>query len=476
MRRGARIALLSLSVLPILVWAALRLGFFAPVINFALSRGLRGRTPLQVRVDSVRSDFFHTLEFSQVVVLAPVQGTKLPLLFLDHLSIDYDLTAVFRRQGWRQSIESVRLQGLKIFVWRGAGGGWNVTPLQSRGPKIAEGDNAAYFTMFPACRVELDDATVVLNDELRGFQSSVDRIHGNLDTRSFPKVAFALAGQTEGHAQRNLALAGTWNQKDKALAARLNLDDVALARYLNYFLPIQGLHFTAGTASLSIQLRKEAGRSLEASGRAELLGGALSLPGVRQPVSQIRGAMAFASGALRFKKSRAHFLGSDWAASGAILDLGRPRFDLTVTNPGGPLDVLSQEARGLGLLSLSGTASVTASLLGPVAAPRVAATLRVPLLGIAGFEMSNVSVNAALLGRRLTVRQLRGDLWGGQLDGNAAMDLTAEGALAADVTVTGALVQAARYKGQAFYSMAGLGQAHMMASGRLRSPDLSLNF
>lgn len=476
MRRGAWLALLSVA-LAAAAWALLRFGFVTPLFNLALSRGLADRTNLQVRVGALRWDIFHFLEADDVVVLAPVQGAKIPLLTLDRLSIDYDLRPALReRQGWRKALRLVRLHQLKLFVLRGPSGVWNLASLQGlKGSGAAPSTDGGRLPLLPPFRVVLDDSEVVLNDELRGFHSTIDRIEGHLDTRTAPLVRFALAGHTDGHHDKNLAMTGALNQKDGSLNGRLNLESVALARYLNYFLPIQGLRFTGGTASLNLRLRRKSGQEIRASGRAELSGGALILPGIKEPLNQVSGGLTFDPGSLRFQRVQAHFLGSDWGVSGAILDLGRPRYDLVVSNPALPLMALSQQVRGLDILDLSGTASVTASMVGPALSPEVKAFLSVPELGIVGLQVESVSAGTILSGPHLSVSRLEGTLWGGQLDGNASMDLSEGGGLAADLTVTGGLLQLARLRGSRLLPFDGMVQAHAVASGRLRSPNVAVD-
>ncbi|HTB21655.1 MAG TPA: translocation/assembly module TamB domain-containing protein [bacterium] len=477
MRRGGWFALLGLAVLPCVAWALLRFGFVTPLFNLALDRALAGRTTLRVRADAFRWNLLHSVDVDGLIVLAPVEGAMIPLLTLDHLSVDYDLRPALRdRMGWRNALRLVRLRGLKLFLLRGPGGGWNVKALRSLEPPPAPPagpapGKAALPAMLPPFRVEVDDSEVVLNDEPRQFNTTIDDIQGWLDTRDLPTMAFAVSGRTGGQRRKNLALAGAWNQALDSVDGRLNLRSVPLSSYLNYFLPVQGLRFTRGMASLSVHLLRKKGQEMDASGRAEVAQGALTLPGISQPVSGVSGEVAFDPRSLRFKGARAHFLGSDWGASGSILDLKHPRFDVQVRNPAVPLSALSQQVRGLDLLRLSGTASVSAALSGPAYAPQVKAFMQAPWLELAGFEMESVSVTAALEGTRLSVGKISGTLWGGELDGSGAMGLQKGGALNADLSLNGALLQLARLHGHVMLPFDGLTRAHVVVSGPWRSPD-----
>jgi hypothetical protein len=476
MRRGGWIALLSLSVLPIVAWALLRYGFVTPLFNLALDHALSGRTGLRVKAEAFRWNPLRSLDVDHLIVLAPVEGAMIPLLTLDQLSVDYDLRPALReRRGWRNALRLVRLRGLKLFLLRGPNGHWNVKALRSLEPAPAPivappPGKAPLPAMLPPFRVEVDDSEVVLNDEPRRFNTTIDKIQGWLDTRDLPYMSFAVSGRTEGERRKNLALAGAWNQALDSVDGRLNLRSVPLSSYLNYFLPVRGLRFTRGMASLSVRLQRKKGQEMDASGQAQVREGALTLPGVNRPVSGVSGEVAFDPRSLRFKGARAHFLGSDWGASGAILDLRNPRFDVTVRNPAMPLAALSQQVEGLDVLRLSGTASVVADLSGPALAPRVVAVVQAPWVELAGFEMESVSVTAALEGPHLSVERLGGTLWGGQLDGKGEIDLYRRGGLNGELSLNGALLQLARLNGHAILPFNGLARAHVVVAGPWRSP------
>ncbi|HXC63831.1 MAG TPA: hypothetical protein VNZ67_05705, partial [bacterium] len=71
MRRRLKLALIALPFVPLLLLAALRLGLLTPFVNLALSRGLGGSIPLQIRVGQFRSDILSFAEADNVVVLTP---------------------------------------------------------------------------------------------------------------------------------------------------------------------------------------------------------------------------------------------------------------------------------------------------------------------------------------------------------------------------------------------------------------------
>ena len=477
MRRGALVALLSIALAPLVALAFLRLGLFTPLFNLALSRGLADKTPLEVRVGSLRSDIFSFIEADDVVVLAPVQGAKIPLLTLDNLRLEFLLWQALRgRLDWQESLRLARLRGLKLFLLREPGGEWNLSTARGSGKAKVRDRGEARMLILPASRIELEDSELVLNDEVRGFRATIDDLQGSLDTRALPLLAFNLNGRTDGHTRENLSLAGEWNQDQGSFYGRLNLERVELSRYLNYFLPGKSLRFTSGTASLSVRLRRETGQGeLDASGKAVLQGGTLNLPGVVEPLSQIEGAVAFDQGALRFRQVQAHFLGSDWTARGSIEDLRHPRFNVVVSDPAVPLEALSQQVRGLGLLALTGTASVTASMQGPVKSPSVEATLAIPWLGMAGAELTGVSATAGLQGHRLEVRRLSGAIWGGRVLGSAQMDLGKDGGIKADLALDGVRLESARLHGRRPLPFDGLARARLSVGGLVRAPVMVLD-
>jgi hypothetical protein len=476
-RRAAWIAGLSLG-LPLLLYLALRVGLWTPFINLALSWQLKGRTPVQVRIGALRSNIHSFLEADDVVVLAPVGTAKLPLLTIASLRLEYRGWYAWRgRVNWDEALSLARIRGLSVFLLREADGSWNLSGLG--GPRgaspTAKPAKPFALPLLPASRVELEDSQVVLNDEARGFHTSIDSVQGSLDTRALPLLAFSLNGRTEGKQREDLSIAGELDERDGSLFSRLDLNSVPLARYLNYFLPTKGLRFESGSASLSVRLRRQKGGDLDASGRAELLNGSVRIPGIADPLTDLQGAVAFDPASLRFKRMQARFLDSEWTVSGAIQDLRHPRFELSLQNPGFGLWALSQQVHGLSALALSGTASVEASLSGPAVQPVVEARLGADRLGLFGAELEAVSASARLQGRRLEVPSLRGRLWGGQLAANAGIGLGPGGRLRAELDLRGADLTVARLRGIRPLPLSGTASLKLKASGLLKAPELDLD-
>lgn len=457
---------------------ALRLGLLTPLFNLVLTRQLGPHTEIQVRVGSLRSDLLSFVELGDVVVLAPVGAAKLPLLTVADLRLEYRAWEAWRkRMAWEDALALARVRGLNIFLLRGADGAWNLGALGRGAGAAAQGapGGAGPELFLPAARVELEDCQVVLNDEARGFHTSIEGVQGSLDARSLPLVAFSLNGRTEGKSRDDLSLAGELDRRDGSLRARLDLHHVPLARYLNYLLPVEGLSFGSGQATLSARLRRDAAGGLRAAGRAEISGGSLKIPGIARPLSGLEGAVAFDRDTLRFRRVRAHFLGSDWTASGAILDLAHPRFELELENPAFGLEALSEQVVGIGFLRLSGTARVQASLKGPAVEPEVQAQLVAPLAGLLGFQMNDVSARARLKGSRLEVEDLQARLWGGALRGRAAMGLGRGGRLDAALALEGAALEQADLHGRRLLPLSGPARVRAQAGGLLRDPQVDLH-
>ena len=79
-KRGLYLCSALFIAAPVLGYALLRTGGLTPLANLILSRVLATRTPVQLRVGSLRSDGFNFVEADDVVVLAPLKGAKVPLL------------------------------------------------------------------------------------------------------------------------------------------------------------------------------------------------------------------------------------------------------------------------------------------------------------------------------------------------------------------------------------------------------------
>jgi hypothetical protein len=476
MRRRLALGLGGLLLLPPLLLLALRAGFLTPLFNLALSRGLGSGSPLQARVGRVRSDVLSFIEADDVLVLAPSHGSLLPLLTVGSLRVEYDGWQAWRgRIDWQDAIRLARVRGLNVFLLRPAGGDWNVSALTQMKKPAPRADKPRAPLPLPATRLELEDSQVVLNDESRAFRASIDGLEGTLDTRALPLVAYSLSGRTDGHARENLSLAGELDRATGAHSARLDLDNVELARYLNYFLPPGGLAFTGGRASLNVRLRKAPGGQMQASGRAELHGGTLRIPAINQPLEALSGAVTFDPGSLRFRQAQARFLGADWRASGSIVDLRHPAFQLRIQGDQVPLQALSEQVKGLGLLRLSGTAAVDADLSGPARRPLVRARVWSPQMSIGGALLEGLSASAQLQGGRLQVEGLRAMLWGGPLTGSADLGLGKGGRLKAQLAVEGARLQQATLDGRRPLPLSGTASVSLKGSGLLRDPDLELS-
>jgi hypothetical protein len=477
MRRGAWLALLVASALPLAAWLALALGLATPLFNAALSRALKGRSPLEIRAGVFRCDLVHTAEIDDLVVLAPVRDAKLPLLTLDRVRLHYALWDCLRgRLDWQECLTWARLSGLKVFLLRDDTGRWNLPTGASTGATPSASASGSVFGLLPASRVELDSSELVFNDDYKGFRTVIDSVAGSLDTRALPLLAFTLQGRTEGKARTDLSLSGEWNQEEGGLAGRLDVQDVDLARYLNYFLPSGQLKFTDGRASLNVLLRRHGRGALQTSGRASVTEGALRLPGIGEPLSDFKGEVAFGGDALRFKAVEAVFLGSRWSATGAIVGLEHPAYDLEVENAAQPLEYLSQQVRGLQSLGLSGSAQVDARMSGPAASPVVEAQLSAPWMALRGVEFKRVEIRAGYKDERLEVRELQAGLWDGIVSGTARMDFRTKGAIEADLSVLGAAIEHAEISGRRLVPLRGRLSGHASLSGALRSPEFSADF
>lgn len=476
MRRYGRILALLALAAPFLLYAALRLGLWTPLLNLALSVTLKDLTPVQVRLGSLRTDIVSFVEADDVVVLAPLSGSKLPLVTVANLRLEYRGWAAWRgRVDYSEALTLARIRGLSVFMLRQADGAWNLSVLGGRKKDEREEGKGPGLPLLPAGRVELEGAQLVLNDEAEGFHTSVDGLQGSLDTRALPLIAFTLNGRTEGKNREDLSVAGEWDRRDGSLRGRLDLASVPMARYLNYLLPSKGLRFESGSASLSVRLRRQGSGPLSAAGRAEISDGALRLPGIAQPLSGLQGAIAFDPERLRFRNVSARFLDSDWTASGSIEDLAAPRFDIQLSNPSFPLQALSAQVAGMGQLALTGTATVEASLSGPAVKPVVQAHIQAPVLGIFGVELQAVSAGARLQGSRLEVSALDGRLWGGSMHGRASMGLGRGGKLDAQVAVSGASLVEARIKGRRPLPLSGTAAMRLSAQGLLRDPQVAMD-
>lgn len=475
MRRRLALGLSGLLLVPPLLYLALRIGLLTPFVNLALRHALGESSPLRVRVGRLRCDVFSFVEVDDLLVMAPVRGALLPLLSVDSLRVDYRGWKALRgRVDWAHCVRVARVRGLNVFLLRGANGDWNISALIAPQKVVGPGQTLPPLPL-PATRLELQDSRVVLVDEPRGFRASLQHLEGSLDTRALPWVTYSLTGSTDNKRRRNFSVSGKLNRSSRVHDARLDLDDVELARYLNYFLPRGGLAFTQGRAALSVRLHQGSTGPMQATGKAQLQGGALRIPAINQPLEGLTGAVVFDPRSLRFSNTQAHFLGADWQASGTIEDLRHPILGVHIQGNQVPLAVLSQQVKGLGLLRLSGTAAVDAVLTGPAHRPLIQARLWAPRLGLLGAQLQGLSASARLEGTRLRVSGLRARLWGGALAGSAEMGLAQGGRLDAELSLDGASLGQATLDGRRPLPLEGLAQGTLKAAGLLRNPVLDLD-
>jgi hypothetical protein len=466
-------AFLVLILLPVGFLLVLRLGGFTPLINLIIARQLKPLTGVQLRLGSVRSDGFHFIEADDVVVLAPLEGAKLPLLTASSLRLEYDAWAALRgRLPADEALQLMRVRGLNVYMLRDAQGQWNVGALEGRrpaaGPKARGGD----LPWLPAGRVELEDSQVVFNDEVKGFHSTMDNLQGSVDTRALPLIAFSLAGRTEGAPRDNVSLAGEADLRDRKLDGRLDLAEVELKEYLNYFLPGQTLRFEDGKASLSVRLHTQKGQELHAEGRADLQDGRLRIPGVEEPLSGLTGSVSFNPTQLRFRSLQARFLDSDWSAEGGLDDLRHPHYNVLLKNPAFGLAAISQQVKGMEPLRLSGTASLEVRMTGPAAKPRMEGLVQAPWLSLAGVDLNGVRAGVLLQGPSLQVDGLRATVWDGDIQGSFAMGLEKGGRLRAEMVLDGAKIESMRVNGQRPLPLSGTAFIELKLRGRAAAPSL----
>jgi hypothetical protein len=473
-KRALYLALALFLFLPLLVYALLRTGGLTPFANFFLGRSLAAKTPVQVRVGSLRSDGLHFLEADDVVVLAPLKGAKVPLLTIASLRLEFDAYDAWRgRVPKDEALQLARIRGMNIFVLRDREGRWNTSVLfgaKSKGSQDAA--KRPVLPLLPAGRVELEDSQVVFNDEAKGFHSNIERLQGSLDTRALPLIAFSLVGRTEGLGRDNLSLAGESDLRDKSFDGRLDLAGVELKEYLNYFMPGQGLRFEAGEASLSVRLQGKEGQELVAVGRADLERGQLRIPGIADPLSAMTGRVAFDSSTLRFKALSARFLGSQWNAEGGLDDLRHPHFNVHLQNPAFGLQALSEQVKGLEPLALSGSAGVDVTLTGPAQRPLIQGLVTAPWVSLAGIELADARAKVQMLGPQLHVDSLKASVWDGSIDGSLSLGLGKGGKLQADMVFDGVRLELAKINGQRPLPLSGTAFVELKLRGLVKAPAL----
>jgi hypothetical protein len=479
MRKIWLLSLALLLLLPPLFFISLKIGLATPLLNFALKKELAGLFNGEVRFGLFRTDLISYVEVSDLMVLTGRAGAKLPVLTASSIRLNYSLIDALRgKRSWEDAVELAAIKELKLFLIRDKKGNWNIREVLKLPASGKKARPAGVAGAMLATRLVLEDSTVIFNDELKGFQSTMDKLEGTLDARAFPLIVFSMSGRTEGHRRDNLSLAGEWNAEEESVYARADLERVPLKTYLNYVLPSGGLKFEDGNASLSVRaVKAKAGAELDFSGRADVEGGGLKIPGISQPLKNFQGSVAFNRDRLNVKGVRADFLGSTWLASGDLEDLHDPRLNLQLQNQQVPLSELSQQISGLSLLSLSGTAALNLSVTGQVKDPKVNGHVNAALIRIEGIDLSQVDAEVELDRAGLKVPGIQALLWGGAVKGSAEIRFPDKhrgtpGSLSGNLKGQDIQLGQWSYAGKNYLPIQGSATLDAKVSGAIRTPDV----
>ncbi len=467
-----------------LAWLSLVGGLSTGAVNRLVRTRLGKLLAGSVHLGSVRTNLFSTISISDLLVLSDQGGIQLPVLSVGKVVIHYRLwPLILRRDRWTDDVDSIRLQGVKIFLLRDPSGGWNaaalVRPLleslrRGRAGKAQAGVKAPLI----ATRVDLRDAVLVLDDQRRGFHSTINALRGTLDTRRLPLLSFDLKGQADQSDRDNLLLKGSFHLGSGISKTTLDLSRVPLARYVNYLLRQGGPQFLRGLADLRLQLEQKDGRSA-LSGRADLDNGVLKIPGVARPLTGLSGEVDFSGDGLRFSGLSGDFLGSAWTAGGAIRDLKRPSLELYLENPALDLSKAAENFRGLAALGLSGTAAVGVSITGEARQPLVEGAISCGQLRIYGSPLRDFGANLKWRGRRLELYNLKATAWEGTMRGGGSLVLPARkgaaGTVEAQLKIRSfSLEDFFRRSGRGI-PLGGRGEADFSIRGDLKDPSVDLD-
>ncbi len=480
----AGLALLTV-VLPLALWVGLRLGLATPLVNFTLKRELGPLFKGEVRFGLFRTDLLSYAEVTDLRVLAVREnGNRLPVLTVDRVRMHFRLWEVLRgRRPLLESLDSVTLKGTRFFMLRSKKGEWNirqvlVLPDKRTSKAKRQGGGVAAL----ATRLSLQDSEIIFNDEARDFQSAIEGVQGQLDTRAFPLVVFSLSGRTEGRKRENLTLAGEWNAQAETFYARADLKSVSLESYFNYMFPRGGLAFTGGQASMSVRALDRGESEIDFSGQADVDEGVLRIPGVAEPLGGLKGRLAFDRYGLRVTDLRARFLGSMWVANGRLDDYKAPRLELHLSNPRVPLQELSRQIRGLASLRLAGDASLALTATGRAAEPEIRGILQAPEFDIAGVSLQQAHAELSMDTHVLKVLNLRGQLWGSPVSATAEIEFprkkggSREGRLEASFTAPGVALADVAWNKKHYLPLSGRAKLEAQVSGPLRQPIVTAIF
>ena len=472
---------LLITLLPVLFWLSLRFGLATPLVNYLSNKYLQPLAGYQIQTSSFRTDLFSMVQLHDVLVLTRSAGHQRPLAAIQTIQFKFRLAdLLLGRINVEDFSDSLHVNGLNVFVLRDAQGQWNWAQRQKEAPAAVQNKEKKSLEeqLAPwAGRFGLANASIVFSDEMRNFQSTLTHINGNVDARSLPLVTMNFSGRTDDQPKDNLSLSADYRVDKNLLKVRSDLQKVPLKRYFNYGMPQGGMAFRAGRGDLHLRLYLDKGKP-SLKGSAFVSGAELSIPGVRAPLSELEGEVAFQGERIILNGIQAEFLGSKWQAQGEVFGLEEPELNLIVKNPMVDMAVLSSQVRGMDRLPMAGNAALSITVTGKAQRPRVEGTLSSVKLEVLGFALRNLKLEVLSQGNELVLRRVQSEIADGQLEAAGHFvfpdSASKSGLISATAKIVDAKLEMVSRHGDRLLPLLGSWGAVLHANGSFRNPSVSL--
>ncbi|GAC1304312.1 MAG: hypothetical protein NVSMB21_04580 [Vulcanimicrobiaceae bacterium] len=308
------------------------------------------------------------------------------LLEAERVGVRYRLRDLFPGGTRRFGFEAIALDRPRVTLVRRADGSFaSLGPLGV--PVLQAPVAAGAVTLVPLrFTVTLDDGRIELDDRFRRLPEArrlvIGAIRGTLSVDSASRSTYHLRGDLGADPRQTLALDGRFG--DAFALHRLRGDRLDLVPLLNYVVDTSAARFERATgrhADLRLYgFSRTPGAPItyHLAGSIELAGGRMRVPGLVPSATALRGRIDLFDGGLAAPSLAGRIADVPVRLAGGLLDWGHPAFRLGIDARTAALERL----RGLFAFSrdlpLTGAASLSTLLEGPVASPLVAMRVAAP--------------------------------------------------------------------------------------------------
>lgn len=293
--------------------------------------------------------------------------------------------------------------------------------------------------------VAIEQGRLIVLDQARGgLATALHDVNLALKQPQAGEGSFSLRARGAEDAFDSLEAKGRFGPKAGLTRASIRVADLDLGYAFARLPEVRALSISAGRAELKGELaRAGAGRDLLSALRleAEVKGGEVSFPWLRQPVTDVQGTVVLEDGVVHLEGIEGAIAGAPVTAEGSITGYKDPRLDLDIRATGVRYPQLRALVRNLYLplsLALPAPLRITARVEGPASNVTVEGRADVRVVKFRLVPWHDVVATFAYQDHKLKVRNLRAHGSPRRLEGELEVTWGAsrELAVAADFTLS----------------------------------------